>query len=477
MQTQPMSVAQSGLKPSSISFWGALAISFGNMAPAAGVMFVPQAMAPFTGTSLPLAFLLSMLAAFCTASSLIFFSRRFSSAGSAYAFSSLAFNKFMGFMSGWLLFLAYGLSFPGNTLVFGFFTSALLSQVFGVHISWALFSLVVMVLVVLMVVRGVAISAKVDLVLIIIESVIVLSLALVVIMHGGAHGNTWIVFTPRFASGDWVGILFGMLYGVGAFAGFEASITVAEETKNRYRAVPMAIMTAVALGGVIYVAVSYAIAIGFGAHDSVGLRHASLPLSVLGARYIGGWMAIVIDGAGMVSSFGVSLAASNAGSRVLYAMGRDGVVFSWLGRLHRRYATPSAAMLLLAAFTAALVFGLGLPVGPYPTAFSYIGVPTGLFALTLYVLANVGWIRMWWRHPGHFGMVWGVAVIPPILGAVIMFVPLVTSVVPIPKWPYNLFTYVAFAYAASGILLGWRLKRRDAVRFAQLGQVFSAADS
>ncbi|MCY0891984.1 MAG: APC family permease [Acidibacillus sp.] len=464
------------LRAGTISFWGALAISFGNMAPAAGVIFTPQAMAQFTGTGVPLAFLLSMIAAFFTASSLIYFARRFSSAGSSYAFLSLAFNKMTGFLSGWLTFFAYGLSFPANMLVFGYFGSGLLTQAVGIHVPWAILSLIAMAIILWMVIRGLKVSARVDLVLIIVESLIVFTLALIIIIHGGAQGNTLAVFSPKRAHGGMIGILFGMLYGVGAFAGFEASITVAEEARDRYRTIPAAILVAVLLGGLLYVVVSYAIAIGYGVHGGAQLAQATLPLSVLAKHYVGNWMVIAIDVAGMVSSFGVSLAASNAGSRIMYAMGRDKVIFPWFGQLHPRFDTPRNAMWTLTLATAALVLGLGIPANPYPVAFSYITAAAGLVALSIYVLANIGWMRLWWKEQNHFEMGWMKALVPPSLGALIMFVPLVTSLVPIPSWPFNLITYLTILYAVIGVMIAWHIKLKDPDQFSQLGHMFSSID-
>lgn len=211
-------------------------------------------------------------------------------------------------------------------------------------------------------------------------------------------------------------------------------------------------------------------------HGGAQLAQATLPLSVLAKHYVGSWMVIAIDVAGMVSSFGVSLAASNAGSRIMYAMGRDKVIFPWFGQLHPRFDTPRNAMWTLTFATAALVLGLGIPANPYPVAFSYITAAAGLVALSIYVLANIGWMRLWWKEQNHFEMGWMKALVPPSLGALIMFVPLVTSLVPIPSWPFNLITYLTILYAVIGVMIAWHIKLKDPDQFSQLGYMFSSID-
>lgn len=453
-----MAETSTQLKDGSISFWGALAISFGNMAPAASVIFLPQAIAQFTGTRVPLAFVFAMVGAFFTASSIIYFARRFASAGAAYTFNRIAFNKVIGFSSGWMLFLAYGLNFPANMLVFGYFASGFFSQVFGLTISWLVFAAAAMLLVVFMVIRGIKTSARVDLVLLVVESVIIFVLAVVIVIHGGAHGNTMEVFSTKGSHNGWVGILFGMLYGVGAFSGFEASATVAEETRNRYRNIPLSIIVTLTIGGLFYILVAYAIAIGYGIGNGHALAVANLPLSLLADHYVGSWMGAAVNLAGMISAFGIALASSNASARVMYAMGREGVIYSWIGRLHKKYATPSYATWLIFSVSVVLVLVFGLFMRPYPNGFSAIAAGADLLGLSLYILINIGWIRLWMRERNHFHIGFIRGVIPSVLGAIIMFIPLVASVVPMPAWPLNLVIYVTIAYALVGIIIGWRAK-------------------
>ncbi|AUW93863.1 hypothetical protein BXT84_07825 [Sulfobacillus thermotolerans] len=458
------------LRAGTLNFWGAFAISFGNMAPAASVLFLPQAMAQFTGTAVPLAFVFAMIASFLTAASILHFVKRFASAGAAYTFNSLAFNKVMGFVSGWMLFLAYGLSLPSNLLVFGYFSQAFAMQIWGIHLSWFLFTVAALLAITLLVMRGVRMSSRVDLVLVILETSIIVALAAAIIGQGGANGNTWAVFSPFRARTHWVGIIFGMLYGVGAFAGFEASATVAEETQQRFRTIPLAIFATIIVGGFLYILVAYAIAIGYGVGHGHALATATLPLSVLATRYVGPWMALAVELAGMASALGIALASATASARVIYTMGRDGVIPRWFATVHHRFGTPFHAMAGLALFSGFLLTIMAVSVKPYPQGFSDLVAAADVLGLTLYILVNLAWVTMWFKHPEHYHMSWLVGIVPSLLGALVMAIPLVSTIVPIPPWPLNLFLYLTFAYIAWGLVTAWLLKRRNPARLDQVGR-------
>ncbi len=433
-------------------------------------------MAEYTGTAVPLAFVFALVASFLTAASILHFVRRFASAGAAYTFNTMAFNKIFGFLSGWMLFLAYGLALPSNLLVFGFFAQEFTRQVLGVAVSWEIFALCALAAVTVLVIRGIRTSTRVDLTLVVLETLIVAVLALAIIWQGGAHGNTWAVFSVRRAPTAWVGIVFGMLYGVGAFAGFEASATVAEETRNRYRTIPAAIFATIAVGGILYILVAYAIAIGYGVQGGHALMTASLPLSVLATKFVGRWMAYAVEIAGMTSALGISLASANASARVVYTMGRDEVLSSWFAQVHKRYATPRNAMVVMAAVSAVLLTAVGFAVHPYPEGFSDLVASADVLGLALYVSVNIAWVRMWWRDRDHFHMGWVSGTVPSLLGAVVMAIPLISTVYPIPPWPVNLFLYLTFAYVALGVFLALRLKVRHPDRLAKAGRAMTVEE-
>jgi len=82
-----------------------------------------------------------------------------------------------------------------------------------------------------------------------------------------------------------------------------------------------------------------------------------------------------------LSAFGVLNAQFLTGPRLTWAMAHDGQFFAPFARLHPRFATPAAAILLLGALASALTLGLGLSRTDL-LATGVVVVDAGFFALT-----------------------------------------------------------------------------------------------
>jgi len=92
----------------------------------------------------------------------------------------------------------------------------------------------------------------------------------------------------------------------------------------------------------------------------------------------GAWL---MAGAILISTFGCANGMTLAGARVYYAMSQDGLFFKSVGKLHPRYKTPVAALLVQAAWTTVLCVS-----GSYGQLLDYI-----IFAvLVFYILTIVG---------------------------------------------------------------------------------------
>ena len=91
--------------------------------------------------------------------------------------------------------------------------------------------------------------------------------------------------------------------------------------------------------------------------------------------------AYLMAGAILVSTFGCANGMTLAGARVYYAMSKDGLFFKSVGKLHPRYKTPAAGLLVQAAWTVVLCVS-----GSYGQLLDYI-----MFAvLVFYILTIAG---------------------------------------------------------------------------------------
>jgi len=92
----------------------------------------------------------------------------------------------------------------------------------------------------------------------------------------------------------------------------------------------------------------------------------------------------------LVSTFGCANGMTLAGARVYYAMSRDGLFFKSVGKLHPRFKTPVAGLLVQAAWTVLLCVS-----GSYGQLLDYI-----IFAvLVFYILTIVGLFVLRFKRP------------------------------------------------------------------------------
>ena len=128
------------------------------------------------------------------------------------------------------------------------------------------------------------ISTRVQLTLALISIAVVLIFFITVIADLGGDNDVAKAFDPS-PAGGFSGILFGVLYGVLIFVGFETAANLAEETAEPKRAIPRAVLGAVAIVSIFYLIAAYVEVAGFGFDLSVitSPEVAGAPLFALGA--------------------------------------------------------------------------------------------------------------------------------------------------------------------------------------------------
>jgi len=464
------------LKKNAISLPGAIAMSIAIMAPAAGMMFVPQVVAQSAGSSVPLVYIIALIGSLFVANTIVQFSKRISHAGSFFAYNSAGLGQTVGFLSGWLLMSGYFVFYPQNILVASFFSSKILTEHLGINIHWGVFSILFILIIWYLSTRGISSSMKADLYFVGAEMLIILLVVLAIIFQGGAEGHTFDVITIKGSPTGWSGIFFGMIFAMMTFMGFESAATVAEETANPKKNIPRAIWGSVIGMGLFYILVTYAMAIGFGPNNGEEFAQSVLAMDYLAATYVGDWLRIAVDIAGIVSAFAISLALNNATVRVIYAMGRENVLPKKLGKTHERFSTPIHAINAVGIFATVIALTIGFIFGPYPIGYGVLGSFATLPILLLYVLASVSltcFVRK--NHPHEFS--WWSHGISPLIGALVMLLPIYGSIFPIPAWPYNLILLLVFIYILVGIFIGLVLNRKTKNILNSVGKVIGSEES
>ncbi|WP_433861957.1 APC family permease [Streptomyces sp. L7] len=171
-----------------------------------------------------------------------------------------------------------------------------------------------------------------------------------------------------------------------SFLGFDAISTLSEETVNPEHNIPRGIFLAVVIGGVIFVVVSYVMQLVHPGGQFKDPSTASYAMSVL----VGGPVfANIVNLVVIVGGFASAMAIQASTSRLMYVMGRDGVLpRRFFGRLSERFQTPLLNLILIGAVA---MFGLGLSLD---TATSFINFGAFLTFTMVNVCVIVHFVRL-----------------------------------------------------------------------------------
>jgi amino acid transporter len=452
-----------------------IAMAAAAMAPVLAVVLNAPAAGPSAGAALPLSFLIAFVACLFVGNTVVQFSRRLPSAGSFYTFNTQGLGQAAGFFTGWLFWIGYALLAPGLFCAFGAFVHDYVLLTFDKDVSWVLFSLAAMALVLGLSARSIKASVNIDLTLLAAEVVIFLVLAVVAVANAG-DGNTAAVLLPTSAPDGISGVGLGVVFGILSFIGFDAAATLGEETRNPRRNVPLAVGGALGFVGLFYVFVMYALVAGYGLNDDAklaGFLKDANPFVTLAQSYTP-WLLQPVQIAAIAGLFSCFLAIHNTTVRVMYSMGRDRVLPASLGDVHPSWFSPLRAILVQTVFTVVVGIGVGLWLGPGATgAYGFTGSIGTVAIVLVYLASNVALMRFFWRSPERRLVT---HVILPALGVLALLYPLYVVSKPGQSYPYNLVPIVVLVWVALGVALFLYYRATSPAKIAALGS-FVADDS
>jgi amino acid transporter len=450
-----------------------IAFGISGVAPAGSVAGGLMILVSYAGYASPIVVLAAFVASLCCAISVAEFARRLPSAGSLYTYSSRGLGSTAGFLTGWMMIAAYALYAPAGLALTSAYASALLATAPHVTVApWALF-LVILAAVGLIAYLGIATSASIDLLLAVGAVGVIGTLAITMLAKTGAAGASAAVFSPASSPhGQFSDLTNAMIYGISAFAGFEAAASLGEEARNSRRSVPAGVIRVVVVTGVFYLLVVLAEAFGEGPGGIVGLTARPSPLGYLTSRYWSPSAVWVIELVIVLTGLGLVIAAFNVVIRTLFAMARERALPAGLARLSR-HRTPVAA--IGCAMLAALLLGLPLTYAyGGQRAFGYLAGAAALSVVLIYLAVNVAAIRAFrtsFRDQYRF---WRHLLIPAVAAALLLF-PLWGIVHPRAYTLVNLLPFTALGWLCLGVIAAGVLRARRPAGLEALGRVFTPA--
>ena len=412
------------------------------------------------GIASPVSIIIAMIGMCAVAWIISRFARRIHAAGSLYDYVTEAFGERIGFVAGWVYYggvialtLAIGLAFGGflhDTLFFNH----------GVELEWFWYSIAFWVVAAAMMIRGVAISTRVQLVLGVGSFLIILAFSIwVIIKVGGDGGLSGAPFNPSSSDQGWNGIFFGVLYAVIMFIGFESSANLAEETKSPRKHLPLAIFGSCIAVGIFYIIVTYAQAVGFGLSVQDWLA-AFPPLYALAAdpRFGSTLFGELVQWIVVIDIAAVGLGTAVGSSRGVFALARDGRLPKVLASVHPKYKTPwiastalavaSIILIIIIAATNGLMTVGEMDPGQWFPMFNWLATFGGFMLVAVYIAICVAAFK---GMPGESqgllalaGIVGGLVSIGAIYGVIVQFADVPT---------YNRIWWVAALWLLGGVVV------------------------
>jgi amino acid transporter len=462
---------ESALAAGVITAREALFQAVSHLGPAAGIIILAPVIAGLVGASSPLLLIAAMVAVLLTGLCVVSLARKLPSAGGYYTYVSNSLGGRAGFVTSWSYFL-YDPPQPAFILLAtGGILQPVIAQQLGIDIPWWLLTLVLLAIVTALTLFGAKLSARATVLLGVFETIVIVAYAFAVLFHTG-HLSAEPFALPRVDSQQALFLAFA--FSVLLFTGFESAAPLAEETVEPRRVIPRVVMLSILLVGVVWVFVDYALVIGWGVDDATGIAAESSPFFTL-ASQVAPWLWILVAFALLNSALAISLAGVNAGSRVMFSLGRAGLFPKAFGRSHPKWQTPWTAILSTAGFNAVLAIAVGARLGPVPGA-AFIGLVITLGVIVVYILGNLSVPVLYWKR---YRAEWNVlrhGLIPGIATAVLLL-GLYYSLWPIPAYPNNIALYFVAGWLAVGVVLAATLWRTHRAAFEAAGTVMFAGDS
>lgn len=355
----------------------------------AGIFILPGKVASVVaGPGIIISFIIAGLACCLAALCYSEFASKLPIAGSAYTYSYHVFGEGIAWILGWSLLLEYGLAVAAIASGWASYVKSLLAG-FSLHIPEAisgsynpskgvffdLLAFLVIIVIGILLSLGIKESTRVNNIMVLVKVAVVVLFIIVGVFY--VKPDNWTPFLPFGVSG----VITGASTVFFAYIGFDAVSTASEEVKNPQRNMPIGIIASLAICTLLYILLS---AVLTGIVPFADLEGISAPVAFALQAIGQNWFAGLLSLGAIVGMTTVILVMSYGGTRLLFAMGRDGLLPESFSKLGKRN-TPVRNTLIFAIL-------MGLVAGLVPleqlaelinigTLFAFSMVSLGIFFL------------------------------------------------------------------------------------------------
>lgn len=342
----------------------------------AGIAAVGSPEAAGAGPSLIISMIIASIACIFSALCYSEFASMLPVAGSAYLYTYATMGEFMAWLIGWILMLEYLVAYiavvsawsgyfmqfikgfsaflpdwvvnPPVYLIHDYSTavkeltqngldpSTAIPHFLGIPFCINIPSLVITIVIIAVLIKGIQESTKMAGLMVVIKLGVVGLFIFTGLFY--IKPSNWVPFAPNGLEGMFMGAFIIFF----AYIGFDAIATAAEETKNPQRNLPIGIIGSLLICTVVYVLVALVLT------GVVPIDKIDVQAPIASAMHMVGkhWVAGLISIGALTGLTSVLLVMMLAGTRILYAMSRDGFLPKILQTVHPKFKTPHIITLM-----------------------------------------------------------------------------------------------------------------------------------
>jgi APA family basic amino acid/polyamine antiporter len=316
-----------------------------------GIFILPGTVAALhSGPAIILSFVVAAIV--CSTSAMCYaeFSSALPIAGSAYSFGNVIFGEIVGWFLGWALILEYMLAVAAVSTGWAAYFSSFLSG-FGIHLPQAisgyfdpahgtyinLVAILIVLLISFILSLGVKTSVRFNNLIVILKIAIIIVFLLVGMFY--VKPANWHPFLPFGVSGVFKGASLVFF----AYLGFDAVSASAAEVKNPKKNMPVGILGTLIICTILYILVSIVLT-GMVSYTKLNVAN---PVSFALQLVNQNWVAGIISLGALAGMFTMMVTMIFSSSRLIYSIGRDGLLPKFLGEVSPKHHIPANAMLIV----------------------------------------------------------------------------------------------------------------------------------
>lgn len=381
--------------------------------------FIPVLLT-YSGPSAPMIYILVTALLLIFSVGFVAMARTVPNPGGFYAFVTAGLGRPAGLGAAFLAtfgYLAIGFFAPS---FFAVTVKGYLETNYGFpSIPWYVYGFAIIAVTTALAYRRIDLSAKVLTIVMACEIIAVIIFNVASFIHGGPPDGGGAGLTlPKLSD---AGLGLAIMFALGNFLGFEATVIYREEVKDPVKTIPRAVYTAVASIGIFYAVAAWAFLAYFGSGQARAAAEADMAGMFSSAMLdlVGHTVTDIITVLLVSSILAAALSIQNASSRYLFSMGTDRVLPAAFGKVHPRHSSPAFAAAFVGGLWATLLLVLTL-LGAGPDAMYAKASGSGTLAIIVVMFAASIAVVVYFRRTKSASTeltVW-TTVIAPVLAAI-----------------------------------------------------------